>query len=146
MTRPTPVPSSGSPQKNSRAKLLDRTQFITHQDKRVLLIDLSNCSASEVENTFRKLPDIVAMYPRDSMLILSDFTGACFDAEAIRVMKETAVFNKPYVRKSAWVGNTKVRPGFSRNLAELVGGFSRRELPGFQSRGDALSWLTKDYK
>src|ERR1700691_3243376 len=107
MTRPTPVPSSGSPQKNSRAKLLDRTQFITHQDKRVLLIDLSNCSASEVENTFRKLPDIVAMYPRDSMLILSDFTGASFDAEAIRVMKETAVFNKPYVRKSAWVGNTK---------------------------------------
>jgi hypothetical protein len=86
------------------------------------------------------------MYPRDSMLILSDFTGASFDAEAIRVMKETAVFNKPYVRKSACVGNTKVRPGFSRNLAELVGGFSRRELPGFQSRGDALSWLTKDYK
>ncbi|MGA6981702.1 MAG: hypothetical protein WCC95_04125 [Candidatus Sulfotelmatobacter sp.] len=123
---------------------MDRTQFITHKGKRVLLIDLSNCSASEIESIFRKLPDIVAVNPRASMLILSDFTGASFDAEAIRVMKETAVFNKAYVRKSAWVRNTKVRAASSEKIAEQVGGFSRREFPGFDSRADALLWLTKD--
>jgi hypothetical protein len=37
-------------------------------------------------------------------LLLADFTGASFDEETIRTMEETAVFNNPYIRRSAWVG------------------------------------------
>jgi hypothetical protein len=50
----------------------------------------------------------VTTQPRGSVLILSDFTGASFDEEAIRAMKESAVFDKPYIKKSAWV-----EPGIS---------------------------------
>jgi hypothetical protein len=53
---------------------------------------------------------------RGSVLILSDFTGASFDEEAIRTMKETAVFDKPYIKKSAWVGAEDLPELFSENV------------------------------
>jgi hypothetical protein len=82
----------------------------------------------------------VSTRPRNSVLILSDFTGASFDAEAIRVLKETAVFDKPFVRKSAFVGTENLPQGFVENLKS----FSRREFPTFETRDKALAWLMKD--
>jgi hypothetical protein len=73
-------------------------------------------------------------------LVLSDFTGASFDEEAIRTMKETAVFDKPYIKKSAWVGAENLPELFSENVKS----FSRREFPTFKSREEALTWLAKD--
>jgi hypothetical protein len=32
--------------------------------------------------------------PRGSVLVLTDFTGAVFDRDAVRAVKETAVFDK----------------------------------------------------
>lgn len=101
--------------------MTNRIQFITHGGKQILLLDLSNCSASEVEETIRALPEFVTARPRNSVLILSDFTGASFDEEAFRAMKETAVFDKPYVKKSAWVGAQKLE-AFSKEMKI----FSRR--------------------
>jgi hypothetical protein len=46
----------------------------------------------------------VTTRPLGSVLALSDFTGASFDAEGIRVLKEAAAFDKPFVKKSAFVG------------------------------------------
>ena len=120
--------------------MTDRTGFITHHGKQILLVDLSNCSAAEVEKTCRAVPELVTTRPRNSVLILSDFTGASFDEEAIRVMKEAAVFNKPHIKKSAWVGTENSPRGFSENLSS----FSRREFPAFRNREEALAWLAKD--
>jgi predicted nuclease of predicted toxin-antitoxin system len=33
--------------------MIDRIRFITYQSKQILLVDLSNCSASEVETILR---------------------------------------------------------------------------------------------
>jgi hypothetical protein len=73
-------------------------------------------------------------------LILSDFTGASFDEEALRVMKETAVFDKPFIRKTAWVGAKHFPDAFAKNLRS----FSRRDFPAFETREDALAWLVKE--
>lgn len=120
--------------------MADRIRFITHQAKQILLVDLSNCSAGEVEKIVRALPEVVTSRQRDSVLILSDFTGASFDEEAIRTMKETAVFDKPYIKKSAWVGAENLPELFSENVSS----FSRREFPTFKSREEALSWLVTE--
>jgi hypothetical protein len=117
-----------------------RAQFITHRGKQVLLIDLSNCSPDSVEGIFRTVPDLVTTHPLGSVLILSDFTGASFSEEAIRVMQQTAVFDKPYIKKSAFVGTESFPQGFSENLRN----FSRREFPAFKTRKEALAWLAKD--
>jgi len=120
--------------------MTDRIRFIAHQGKQILLIDLSNCSAAEVENILRAVPDVVTTRPRGSVLILSDFTGASFDQESIRVMKESAVFDKPYVKKSAWLGAENLPQELSENLSN----FSDREFFAFKTRGAALAWLAKD--
>ena len=73
-------------------------------------------------------------------MILSDFTGASFDEEAVRVMKEAAVFDKPFIKKTAWVGAAD----FPEEFAKKVRNFSRRTFPAFKTREEALAWLVKD--
>ena len=113
---------------------------MTHQKKQILLVDLSNCSALEVAKIVRAVPDYVTAQPRDSVLVLSDFTGASLDEEAIRAMKESAVFDKPYVKKSALVGAESLPRVFYENLKT----FSRREFPTFKNQQEALEWLAKE--
>jgi hypothetical protein len=100
--------------RRKQADVTDRIGFITHQGKQILLIDVSNCSAADVEKTFRAVPEFV--------------------------MKETAVFDKSFVRKSAWVGTADFPQVFSENLKN----FARREFPAFKTREAALAWLAED--
>jgi hypothetical protein len=115
----------------------ERIRFIDHEGRRILLVDFSNCSASEVEKISRRVPDYVTIQPRGSVLILTDFTAASFDPDALRTMKETAVFDKPFVKKSALIG-TKTLP---KEFYDQMRSFSRREIPIFATREDALAWL-----
>ena len=118
----------------------ERIHFISRQKKQILMVDFSNCSAVEVEKIARAAPETVTAQPRGSVLLLADFTGASFEHEALRAIKESAVFNKPYIKKSAWVGAESLPPVFEKNLKE----FSRREFTTFKSREAALAWLVED--
>jgi hypothetical protein len=133
-----------SPKGEIDAIVGERLRFMAHQGKQILFIDVSHCSAREVEKIFRAVPDVVMTQPKESVLILSDITGASFDAEAMRVMKESAVFDKPYVKKSAMTGKAKASETFAENVVENLSKFSRREFPVFESREKALAWLIKD--
>jgi len=119
---------------------MERIRFFTHGDKKILLVDLSYCSAAEVERLARAVPDYVTTRPRNSVLLLTDMTGASFDKEALRTMKESAVFDKPYIMKTAWVGAESLPLVFLDDLKA----FSRREFPRFESREAALEWLVAD--
>jgi hypothetical protein len=77
----------------------DRTHSIYHKEKRVLLVDFSHCSDAEVESLSRSVPSIVTAEPLNSVLILSGFTGASFDQDALRTMKKSAVFDKARVKE-----------------------------------------------
>jgi hypothetical protein len=117
-----------------------RIRFIVHQGKQILLVDLSHCPANGVEKLVREVPEVVSAFPRGSVLILSDFTGASFNEESLRAIKEAAVFDKPYVKKSALLGTEHFPPQFTENLSS----FSRRVFHTFKSREEALAWLVKD--
>lgn len=117
-----------------------RIRLIAHKDRQIILVDFSHCSAAEVEKILREVPDVVTARPRGSVLILSEFTGASFDNDAIRAMKEAAVFDKPYIRKAAWLGAEYIPPEF----VDMLRSFSRREFPGFRSREEAFAWLVTD--
>ena len=94
----------------------ERIRFINHQGKKILFVDLSKCSPKEVEKIARIVPDYVTVQPRGSVLILTDFTGASFDQEALRTMKESAVFDKPFVKKSALIGTETLPEKFYEQL------------------------------
>jgi hypothetical protein len=118
----------------------ERIQFINHQKKLILLVDFSNCPPEEVEKISRAVPDYVTTQPLSSVLVLSDFTGTVFDGDAIRAIKETAVFDKPYVKKSALVGGVHL----SEDLGQKLRDFSRRKFTTVKSRQEALTWLIEE--
>lgn len=118
----------------------DRIRFITSHGKRILFVDVSHCPPSEVATVARTVPDYITVEPRNSVLLLVDFTGASFDPEAVRTMKETTVFDKPHIKKSAWIGEISRLEDVQKQLAA----FSRRDLPIFRSFQEAAEWLTKD--
>jgi hypothetical protein len=118
----------------------ERIQFVSHQKKQILLVDFSNCSAVEVEKIARAAPETVTAQPRGSVLLLADFSGALFNEEALRAMKEGAVFDKPFIKKSAWVGAENLSSESERNLKA----YSGREFTTFKTREEALNWLVTD--
>src|ERR1700693_2481749 len=118
----------------------ERIRFIDHRGKSVLLVDFSNCAANEVERIARAVPDYVTVNPRGSVLVLTDFTGASFDRDALRAIKETAVFDKPFVKKSALLGTEDLPASFYDELKS----YSRRDLLIFKTREEALDWLAAD--
>jgi hypothetical protein len=118
--------------------LRDRIQFVTHNDKQILFVDLTGCSGPQVEEIVRLVPDYVTNKPVGSVLALADFTGAAFDHDAVRAMQQAAVFNKPYIKKSAWVGAENL----SHSFREEIRRFSGRDFPMFKNREEALKWLT----
>jgi len=117
-----------------------RVQFLAFKGKQILLVDFSRLSADEVEKTARAVPEVVTARARASVLLLVDFTDARFDQEALHAMKEAAVFNKPYIKKSAWIG----AESFPEESRKSLKAFSGREFPTFKTRAEALEWLAAD--
>ena len=61
----------------------NRIRFISHKDKKILLVDCSNCSAEQLEEFAALVPARVTAEPRGSVLLLADFTGAQFDKKSL---------------------------------------------------------------
>jgi hypothetical protein len=97
-------------------------------------------SAQELEKIARKVPDTVMAQPRGSVRVLVDLTGASLDAAAMGTIKESAVFDKPYIKSSAWIGSEALSTPFYEELKS----YSRREFPAFRIRMEALEWLVKE--
>ena len=114
-------------------------RFIWHNNQRVLLIDISNCLPDQVSQICRLVPTHVSAEPHGSVLLLADFTGAKFDKNAVANLKEATVYVRPHLKRSAWVGVETLPKVFYDNIKS----FSQRDLPKFQSRREALEWLTE---
>jgi hypothetical protein len=118
----------------------NRIRFISHKRKRVLLVDGSGCSAEQLEELATLVPARVTAEPRGSVLLLADFTGAQFDKKSLDRLKPALVFDRPYLKRSAWVGTESL----PKILYEHLKTFSQRELPTFTTREEALDWLAAD--
>ena len=118
----------------------DRIRFITHEGKQILLVDLSNCSAAQADEICHMVPRFVTAQPKGSVLILGAFTGTKLDKKAFTTLKEAAVFDRPHIKRSAWVGTESLPKVFYQNVKS----FSQRDLPTFKTREEALEWLVKE--
>ena len=118
----------------------DPIRIVEHKGKKILLADLSHCTPREVEKIALLVPSYVTSEPRGSVLLLADFTGAEFDRIAIERMKEGAVFDRPHLKRSAWVGIESLPKVFYEHIKN----FSQRDLPAFKTREEAMDWLVSD--
>ena len=117
-----------------------RVQFIEFLGRKVLFINYANCDASMMKEVAGEGHRVLALEPLNSVLTLNDVTGAAFDHEAVAFLKSMVAANAPYVKRGAVIGIS----GLQSLIYEAVQAFSKRKLPQFAGREQALSWLVKD--
>jgi len=120
--------------------LEERLHFVKHKGHAIYVIDFSHCAAKEILVLLDMVRADVARHAAGSMLILTDFAGAHIDKEVATKAKQVLVLDRPYVKRSAWVGTESVPHVYYENFKS----FSQRDLPTFQAREEAMDWLVAD--
>ncbi len=120
--------------------MAERIQFVTHQGKKILLIDFTQCRPEEILQMLPDIQEMVTSEPRASLLTLADFTGAQVRRDVADRIKRILVLDRPHVKHSALVGVEKLPSVF----LDAFRTFSRRELPAFKTREEALDWLVTE--
>jgi hypothetical protein len=129
-----------SDQQPTATPVSNRVQFIEFLGRKVLFINYANCDAAMMKQVAGEGHRVLALEPLNSVLTLNDVTGATFDHEAVAFLKSMVAANAPYVKRGAVIGIS----GLQSLIYEAVQAFSRRKLPQFADREQALSWLVKD--
>ncbi len=118
----------------------DRIRFIEHKGKQILLLDYSHASAHEMQLMLAHVRITVAQHARDSLVTLADFTSAAVDHAVATKIKEVLTLDRPFVKKTAWVGTESIPHAFMENFHT----FSQREIVTFKTREEAMDWLVED--
>jgi hypothetical protein len=117
-----------------------RLRFVKHKGQAIFLIDFSHCGSKEILFLLEQVRSIIARHALGSMLTLTDFTGAEVDKKVVTRIKEVATLDRPYVKRSAWVGTENLPRVFYENIKS----FSQREFPSFKTREEAMEWLVAE--
>jgi hypothetical protein len=115
----------------------ERLRFIEHKGRAIYLIDFSHCAAKELLRLLDQVRMDVAEHEPGSVLTLADFTGTEIDKDVATRIKEVLVLDRPYVKRSAWVGTEHLPHIFYEHFKN----FSQRDLPLFKTREEAMEWL-----
>jgi hypothetical protein len=118
----------------------ERLRFIKHKGQAIFLIDFSQCKGKEMLLLLDQVRADVARHAPGSVLTLADFSGAHVDKAVATKIKQVLVLDRPYVKKSAWVGTESLPRVFYENFKN----FSQREFPTFETREEAMEWLVKE--
>ncbi len=97
-------------------RLDERLHFIKHKGHVIYVIDFSRCAAKEILALLDMVRADVARHAPGSMLILTDFAGAHVDKAVATRAKEVLVFDRPYVKRSAWVGTESLPHVYYENF------------------------------
>lgn len=105
-----------------------------------MLIDFSHGEPKEILLLLDEIQRTVARHERGSLLTLADLTGAHVDRTVATRMKEVLVMDRPFVKKSAWVGVDSLPKIYYENIKS----FSQRDFPPFKTREEAMDWLVQE--
>ena len=118
----------------------DRIHFVEHKGEQILLLDFSHASAPEMQLLLEYVRITVAKHAHESLVTLADFTGAEVDHAVAMRIKEVLTLDRPFVKKTAWVGAESVPHAFMENFEN----FSQRKIVTFKTRDEAMDWLVND--
>ena len=118
----------------------ERLRFVRHKGQLIFVVDFSHCAAKEILFLIEQVRIIVARHAPGSMLTLGDMTGAEFDKKVVTRLKEVLTLDRPYVKRSAWVGAESMPHVFQDNIKS----FSQRTYPTFKTREEAMDWLVAE--
>ena len=118
----------------------ERLRFIKHKGQAIFVIDFSHCTAKEILLLLDQVHADVAGHAPASLRVLADYSGAEVDKEVATKIKKILVLDRPYVKRSAWIGTESLPHVFYENFKT----FSQRDLPIFKTREEALEYLVSE--
>jgi hypothetical protein len=125
---------------SSGQSLDDRLHFIKHKGHAIFVIDFSRCTAKEMMLLLDLVRADVARHAPGSVLTLADFSGAHVDKNVATKIKEVLTLDRPYVKRSAWVGTESLPHVFYEHFKN----FSQRDFPTFKTREEAMDYLVSE--
>ncbi|MGA7079704.1 MAG: STAS/SEC14 domain-containing protein [Terriglobales bacterium] len=118
----------------------DRIRFIAHKGKHILQLDFSHANAQEMQLLLEYARVTVAKHGHESLVTLADFTGSTVDHAVATKIKEVLTLDRPFVKKTAWVGSESIPNAFMENFQS----FSQRKIATFKTREEAMDWLVTE--
>ncbi len=119
---------------------MDRIQFITHKGTRVLLLDFTGCTSDELKSITNEVEQVITAQPRDSVLVVADFSDAQFTREAVTRLKVVTTRDRPFVKRAAWVHTDNL----PKVLLDAIQSFSQRQVPTFKTQEEALEFVVRE--
>jgi hypothetical protein len=124
----------------SARPLDERLRFIKHKGHAIYSIDFTHCTAKELLLLLDMIRADIARHEHGSVLTLVELAGAQIDKQVATRVKEVLVLDRPYVKRSAWVGIESLPHVFYEHFKT----FSQRDLPVFKTREEAMDWLVQE--
>ncbi len=117
-----------------------KTQWITHNGKKILLVDCSHYvfQAAEIKQELDLAVQLISKEPLNSVLVLSDVRGSKMSLETLNMAKEASSQIAPHASKRAMVGVTNVQKVFLDALNAL---FPVKKIIPFPTIEEAKEWL-----
>ena len=115
-------------------------KFITHKEKQILLLDVSEVKTVEDSlNRFSEAQRIIEMQPQKSVLLLTNVQNAHYNREATNHLKAFSNAVTPYIKASAAVGVSGIKRIVLQSLMRISG----RDIKVFDSADQAKDWLVE---
>ena len=117
----------------------ERERWIEHAGQRILVHDYSHLSGHEYMHAIHDRVESLRRSGLSDVPLLLDVTDSFVNKETLAEFKRAGVDVKPYVRKIAVIGIT----GLQKYFLHLVNQFSDVGAKPFDTRVEALNWLTE---
>lgn len=119
---------------------MERIRFVEHRGVRILCANYSGLrTAEELERVLEEAAAEIHAHPRGSLLILADLRELPYTLENVKLLRDAAVRNSPYVRARAVVGLPDIAQLSFRAVSKLTG----RALESFATSEQAMDWLVE---
>ena len=118
-----------------------RSKWIDYKGKKIFFQDFSNLSydTEAVKQELTLVQVEVVSYPKNSLLILSDFRDTNLTTDLMPILNASSALTKEHVAKTAVLGVS----GVKRTLADLLTRLTGQALKYFDTEEAAKDWLVE---
>lgn len=121
---------------------MKRVNYIFHNGRQILFLDFSACNVEDFPILIKEAEKLIRVEPPNSVLTLTDVTGARYNLEITQALKEFVNGNKPFVKAGAVVGLDALKKVIYNGVMH----FSGRHLLAFDDIEKAKNWLVEQWK
>jgi hypothetical protein len=121
---------------------MKRVKYIYHNGRQILFLDFSGCNAADFLVIIKEAEQVIRAEPPDSVLTLTNVTGAKYNLEVTKALKEFTIGNKPFVIAAAVVGLDVLKKVIYNSVMHVSG----RNLLAFDDIEKAKDWLVEESK